>query len=383
MKKSGIILLFVIFCTALYGQTFPHPVFIRVTAEGKIEQQTFNTLVPCPVLSREQGYPVECESVTMTTHGDRTDTSRNVRAGRSNTFSFTHFSIQDAYRPASIYPEDPESGMPGFTWLPSKSDSIITREFWIHGWVCSNGGEYSYTITQEWHLNKKRDRVMKVIVTRDSTPVTRQYSYLPDGRMQNILITGGRWGYDKFYPDTATTEFVYDDQKRCTAICTHSGPPYLYPPGMIAIWKQELDSAFRKNQRFNLAFSYRGMRLKELITYSYSGKLLTSSLSFNEAFSALYSDSLFYNEKDQLIRSRFYRSEIVDEMTFTYDQQGRVASKSEICYYDFREPSRNGLKSSETYSYGKQGRMSMIDYHYTSEDYPNHTLVHIYYPKDK
>jgi len=358
------------------AQEFPSPVFLRITPEGKVEQQTANTHIPCSISSQDVGYSVKCEALSLCTHHNTTDSSLDVTSGYSGNVNLTQFTLQNKYVLGTIYPEVPS---PGFEMPWLLTDTTVVRTYFVSGYTCSNGGEYRYTVEQDWRLDRDH-RVSVIYVTQDSNTTVWKYTYHPDGRLQNLLLIR-EWGYETKYYDTTSTELVYDELKRCVAICNHSGLPYVSIRDAIAQWKQQLDSAFTPGEEPDRQYEYGDIRLYELVVYSYSGNLLTSTLAYNEGLSAVFSDSLYYDAKGQLVCFRSFIDDDLKEILFTYDKKGRVISKSEKHFWQAGNRDNSDLEVAETYTYGKQGRMTGISYFYSDETYPNKVTVNIYYPR--
>jgi hypothetical protein len=340
-----------------------NPVYLRVTAEGKVDIRSFDSGVPCEVLQRDTtGYKVIARKCYQKEGVGKVDTAREIYFnGDANELNCTSWDNQDKVNFGSLYPEKPEAdlGGPSGGW---KNDTILDLNYYIHGWVCSNGGEYSYSVSQEWHFDKKRTRIEKVIEVRDTHVITWRYSYFPNGKMKMIYVIDNGNPYKNYISDTSTTEFIYDKNYTCTTICKYNTSPVSDSRSLIAFWSKQVDSTLRlKGRPYQLDFKYNGIRLLQLLTYDYRGKQLNTTLgyTYEYGFQTLFTDTLYYNAKEQLELFRSCSGNSAEEFRFAYDKKGRVISKYQ-CHYSYINLTGKWMEFTDTYEYEKTGKVYRI-----------------------
>jgi hypothetical protein len=289
----------------------------------------------------------------------------------------TQFTLQRRHNTISAAPMLPQET--AYTYFqPGRVDFLINH--------FGRSASDDYTIPRFIRWENDKDGRIRQLYTgtklkgeKDTIQQTWEYAYRPDGRLENVVIRGthqaGRGTFNLM-----TTEWLYDTEGNLIAECSHEGKPLKHLRDSVETWKRLLVVALPDENRNKMPLVERGFYIESLFVYDYRGPLLTSTIGFDSGWSTVACDSLDYDTTGNLVRFRNFR-EYGDwlEITFTYQPDGKVRSKSEYLHSGCANRGCLEIRMTEEYGYGADGRMNRLVYNFIDTQYPKTTTEKISY----
>lgn len=372
MMKNRFLFAIIMYGTLLakvsVAQSAPIALSFTVNSTGDVVLHTADPYaVPSPEgrPRRDPSDSVIMTLVNVDSPTGRKDTVEARRNGALSKFNFTNHTLSRPVNSMQVYPyrQEAESGV----WREQLNDSSFVYRYTVHGWVCSNGGEYSFNMHEEW--NYRSDGTLKEVVSHnrlytDTNSTVYRYEWWPTRKLKSVTKISSLLSFRGWLRDTTTLEMVYDGNDQLIAQAAYAGPAIDSLTTSIQEWKAALTKDIARSYLSGpKAVDRNGVKAQFLITYTYEHGRLTNCLAYDENYTGIRTDTLEYNEKLLLVSIKSRSLDNVHTTHFTYKNR-RLTSKKEGEYYVPREgyEGSNLGPYTETYSYDSQDRIRRIDF---------------------